>query len=78
MCEIPCPVDCVVENKWGEWGPCEGLDKGNGSCGDGLKSRTRGITQPALHGGKGCPSLKEEGKCSVPCPVDCVLEKNWG
>ncbi|KAM9839429.1 LOW QUALITY PROTEIN: SCO-spondin [Aulostomus maculatus] len=61
-----CPVDGGL-SPWGPWSPC------SLSCGGlGLKTRSRGCTQPApAHGGRGCqgPYL-ETNYCQVPdCPV---------
>eukprot|EP00929_Paragymnodinium_shiwhaense_P115839 TRINITY_DN8499_c0_g4_i1.p1 TRINITY_DN8499_c0_g4~~TRINITY_DN8499_c0_g4_i1.p1 ORF type:complete len:3773 (+),score=615.61 TRINITY_DN8499_c0_g4_i1:363-11321(+) len=61
-----CPVDCVWE-PWSLWRPC------SATCGGGTRSRFRGQSASALHGGKNCiGSDKQEFKCAEKrCPIDC-------
>eukprot|EP00923_Selenidium_pygospionis_P043681 GHVN01075401.1.p1 GENE.GHVN01075401.1~~GHVN01075401.1.p1 ORF type:complete len:405 (+),score=35.87 GHVN01075401.1:180-1217(+) len=62
-----CPVDCEVGN-WAAWGPC------STTCGPGLKTRTRVITEQPQHGGDACPPLDDNADCQVlECPVDCIV-----
>ena len=66
-------MHCVV-GEWGGWGEC---DK---SCGVGLHTRTRRITQP-LHGGDACPAATDTGTCSYStCPIACnvTVWSTWG
>lgn len=67
----PCPVNCQ-HSAWGAWGKC------SKSCGGGTKSKTRTITQQALHGGKKCENTRTSTTCNTaPCPVDCKVSA-WG
>lgn len=45
---VDCPVDCVVGD-WASWGTC------SSTCGGGVQTRTRPMTQP-LNGGEACPT----------------------
>lgn len=66
-----CAVDCVVGN-WGPWSMCSKL------CGGGKRYRVRPILRSPAHGGKSCPTTREEVSCNTHgCPVDCVVS-NWG
>jgi len=74
-----CPaVDCKA-GKWSSWGDCsKSCGIGDGS---GAQARTRQIVQPALRGGKACPTLTDSRACNLlPCPVDCILSPmtGWG
>uniref|UniRef100_A0A3Q2VSK8 Uncharacterized protein n=1 Tax=Haplochromis burtoni TaxID=8153 RepID=A0A3Q2VSK8_HAPBU len=64
---IHCPVHGALSS-WGRWSPC------SLSCGGlGLKTRSRGCTQPApAHGGRDCQGPRRETTyCQAPdCPVD--------
>jgi hypothetical protein len=67
----PCPIHCEV-SKWAEFGPC------SKTCGAGLMTHKRSITQIPKHGGYVCPLLSEEVGCQVrKCPVHCRVGK-WG
>ncbi|KAF6029673.1 hypothetical protein EB796_012004 [Bugula neritina] len=68
----PCNVDpCAVDGgwtPWQDWSAC------SGTCGNGMKSRTRECSDPApAHGGAPCVgNSTKEIACShsTPCPVD--------
>lgn len=63
-CSVPCcPVDCVV-GPWSLWTPCV----------DGVKYRSRNVTQP-ICGGLACPDcLLEKDTCTyVPPPNECEI-----
>jgi hypothetical protein len=68
--------DCDYE-EWSKWSKC------SKTCGGGMKERSRGLTNDAMNGGKGCDqSLKEVEPCNAECcpdtgPVDCKYEE-WG
>ena len=65
----PCPVDCVP-SQWGDWGAC------TTTCGGGLRTRTRKITTPAMHGGRLC-SLTDTLKCATQaCPAPTPAESH--
>merc|ERR1719318_2037260 len=65
-----CYVDCKVED-WSSWSDC------SATCGDGTKTRGRGVVQEAENGGAACPALEEEEPCNTDqCPVDCEVE-DW-
>ena len=67
-----CATDCQV-GSWSSWGDC------TKPCGGGTQTRTRGITKPAVAGGKDCPALSETQPCNVqscqitPTPVSCEV-----
>lgn len=62
-----CPVDCFWE-EWKQWDDC------TKTCGHGLKTRSRGQTRVAQHGGLTCGGeRREEKSCHTePCPIDCA------
>jgi len=63
-----CPVDCVL-SLWAEWSPC------SSSCGNGMRTRKRDITQKAENWGKECPRNTEEQE---PCvEEDCAVDGAW-
>ncbi|XP_074662935.1 uncharacterized protein LOC141915339 [Tubulanus polymorphus] len=71
--EDPCPRNCT-HGKWSQWAPC------TQTCGNGLSTRTRNITQKAEYNGKDCEdsSLIEEKSCGLPacnetCPPGQVM-----
>jgi hypothetical protein len=63
-----CPVDCVL-SLWAEWSSC------STSCGNGMKTRKREITQKAQNWGNECPRNTEEQE---PCiEEDCAVDGAW-
>lgn len=69
--EVPCPVDCVV-NEWSDWAGCSRM------CGGGEQYRTRSVQRPPLHNGMGCGATIETRTCNgQACRTDCVLG-TWG
>ena len=65
---------------WGEWGDC------SCSC-NGIRDRTRRISQYAMNGGKPCDGATKQvegcntgAACGGESPVDCVLSEwvDWG
>ena len=63
-----CPVDCVL-SLWAEWSSC------STSCGNGVRSRKREVTQKAENWGKECPRNTEEQE---PCiEEDCAVDGAW-
>ena len=62
-----CPVDCAVSN-FGVNTTC------SKSCGGGVKTRTRNVTQPSSFGGSPCPHTAETFACNAhPCVKHCVV-----
>jgi len=62
-----CPVDCEV-GVWEKWTEC------TKTCGGGVKTRRRFITQNVEYGGKDCPHVQETDACNhADCPVDCQM-----
>lgn len=62
-----CPVDCRMSS-WGAWSKC------SKSCGSGVSTRLRQITDHSTFGGHRCPAWMETNKCNVhACPVDCKV-----
>lgn len=62
-------VDCTV-GAYGKYGTC------SKSCGSGIQTRTRKITQAHNSCGKPCPALQQSRFCKKDaCPVDCLLGK---
>jgi len=62
---VACAVDCTT-SIWSSYSACSA-----GSCA-GIKSRTRSIIQPPLHGGMACGATKQNTNCdSASCPSYC-------
>ena len=54
-------VNCVI-GQWAAFGEC------STSCGDGQRTRTRGVLVPAAYGGAACPATVESQPCNLgPC-----------
>ena len=65
--QLECPVHCEVA-PWHPWSTC------TRSCGTGLQTATRDVTQEPRHGGTICPDLYQFRRCATtPCPVDCKM-----
>jgi hypothetical protein len=68
----PCAIDCVAA-AWSSWSTC------TKSCGAGKHGRSRVVATPAVHGGKECGALTEEGDCNHTddklCPVHCAVSE---
>jgi hypothetical protein len=59
------PIHCTVV-AWSAWSAC------SRSCGKGFQKRTRNVLYAAKHGGRSCPSLKQDRSCTLEdCPVHC-------
>jgi hypothetical protein len=71
----PCPIDCVFE-EWTGWSSC------SEECGMGNRTRTRGESISADHGGEACEGEYEEMEVCMlkECPVHCVFSawSDWG
>ena len=72
-----CYLDCVL-GPWSNWGQCTALCEQ-----EGVRNRTRVVTQEARCGGKACPEedLYQEEVCMGPCcRKDCLVEQwaSWG
>lgn len=67
----PCPSDCVVGD-WGPWAACPV------TCGNGTRTRGRGIKEQARLGGGDCkgPFTSNKTCCNEACPVDCIFS-DW-
>jgi hypothetical protein len=63
------PIDCVV-SPWTTWSAC------SVSCGTGVQTQSRTVTQAAGKGGAACPVLTAEQVCTnAPCPgIDQCVE----
>ena len=58
LIKLPYLVDCVWGN-FGDWGEC------SVTCGDGIKTRTRNISMPAIGTGANCTdNATEDGTCN--------------
>lgn len=69
-----CKRDCTLDH-WSSWSTC------TKRCGSGTRSRSRGISVPALCGGTCNHAFKETQNCNTQCcgPVNCVWSWNaWG
>jgi hypothetical protein len=65
--QLHCPVDCAL-TPWHPWSEC------TRSCGTGLQTATRDITQQPSNGGEICGDVYQFRKChTTPCPVDCKM-----
>jgi hypothetical protein len=70
-----CPVDCRVST-WTEWSTCGKTCTAKGAS-SAKHQRHRGIVEPAMNGGKKCPSVRESRYCATTtCPQHCVHK--WG
>jgi hypothetical protein len=68
---MECPVDCTV-TLWSGWGDC------SMSCGVGMQTRARSVTEAVAFGGTECPTLSQSQQCNTHgCPIDCRLSE-WG
>jgi hypothetical protein len=55
------PIDCIVTES--PWSAC------SVSCGTGVQTKTRTVTQAAANGGAACPALTAQQVCTnAPCP----------
>ena len=64
------PVDCQVSD-FSAWSAC------SATCGGGVRTRTRSITQAPQNGGAACPALVQTEACNnQPCAVDCQMS-DW-
>jgi len=62
-----CAVDCDVY----DWAPFSACSR---TCGEGVKSRTRGVRHMTAFGGKPCPPLEEHVACNAgKCPINCEV-----
>mmetsp|Transcript_9563 Transcript_9563/g.17110 ORF Transcript_9563/g.17110 Transcript_9563/m.17110 type:complete len:1334 (+) Transcript_9563:115-4116(+) len=63
------PTDCKLED-WSSWSAC------SATCGNGTESRSRGVAQDMLNGGKDCVGERYE---SFPCVEKvCAVDCSWG
>lgn len=59
---LVCSVDCEVDD-WSTWSDC------SATCGEGTKTRERGVVQGSENGGAECPVLEEKELCNTDqCP----------
>merc|ERR1719478_62711 len=68
---VDCPIHCTLSD-WTGWSAC------SATCGDGTKTRSRGVTVDAQHGGSPCEgSLEASENCrDKECPIHCKLS-DW-
>lgn len=65
--QLKCPVDCKL-SPWHPWSRC------TRTCGTGLQTATRDITQQPANGGAICGDVYKFRRChTTPCPVDCQM-----
>jgi hypothetical protein len=70
QCNTETCQSCQV-GPWSDWSPCTQY------CGEGVKKRTRSVTQKQLGDGYTCPFLVDTQMCNPePCPESCVLS-DW-
>jgi hypothetical protein len=69
-----CPVDCVMQS-WGIWTQCtHGCKCHEPGAQEGVRMRSRLVSQPSDHGGVACGAATQSEVCNThPCPVDCQL-----
>lgn len=73
-CYRPCPVDCSY-NDWTDWGVCVPKE---GTCGDGVRTKTLPITTEAKYGGKECPvPIVQTESCTIPCDCRVTDWSEW-
>merc|ERR1719183_3473890 len=66
----PCPIDCVYEPDWSEWGEC------SNECGGGLKQKSRAIKVRDEFNGEPCGATQASMTCNEgACDVDCKLSE---
>jgi len=74
--EFDCATDCVMDAWPVSFTAC------SETCGGGKKTKTRGYTDPATHGGKACGPTEISVDCNEhACPVDCAVtawDIHWG
>jgi len=70
--DIPCPVDCALE-EWAGWSKC------SAECGGGVMQRLRDVRRQMKGNGKPCGETSQTSACNVQsCEADCELSKWTG
>ncbi|XP_063067955.1 thrombospondin type-1 domain-containing protein 7B-like [Engraulis encrasicolus] len=78
VCELPCPVDCVV-TPFSEWSSCPDTCTSENATAV-TQSRHRIVVQRPTNGGQDCPdTLYEERECEPPpaCPIYSWQTHRW-
>jgi len=71
-----CPINCKLAPVFNAYSAC------SKSCGNGIKTATRGVVRNAYYGGKKCSkaAMTKTRKCFTACPIHCAVSQfgAWG